>query len=383
MNNMTPATIGHNQGPQTMADTLSDRYSAFVATAEETLAAAKTVPAKVDNDDDAGKIAELAKKMRSTEKSLEDAFDAEKAPHQLIVTQIQGFFKTWIDKLATERKRVAAIGKDYGDRKAAEKKRLMEEDAARKREEEAKKRREADDAALTASSARAALADFERLEREAREAKASAVSEQEQAAAEVARCEARLAKVKSDNANLAAEFSRRVVDGNPASAEEKTAKREEADKNLKEAKADLEAARTLLTEAREKQRQAREATRKAEEDRAAKEAEAKKAEREEKHATAEADRHEKQAERLETKADSNDPSMGSTRSIHGAVQTSMRIWKHQVTDRNLLDKEALWNLLTDDAIEAAVGRWMKLQTNPEKRKMDGATFWEEDVAVVR
>lgn len=384
MNDMTPAaTIGHNQGPVTMADTLADRYRTFIDKAEETLAAAKTVPARVDDDDTAGNIADLAKSMRETEKALEVAFDNEKAPHSLAITQMQGFFKTWLDKLSTERKRVAAIGKDYSDRKAAEKKRLAEEEAQRKRLEAEKKEREARDARQTADAAKAALADFERLEREAVDAKASAVSEQEQASAEVARCEAKLAKVKADNAALAAEFSKRVAEGNPATDEEKASKRAEAEGNLKAAKADLDAARGLLTEAREKARVAREAARKAEEEAAAKAAEVKTAERTEKHAQAEADRNTKQAERFEAKAESNDPSLGSTRSIHGALQTSMRVWKHEVIDRNLLDKDALWNLITDDAIEAAVGRWMKLQTNPEKRVMPGARFWEEDVAVIR
>lgn len=385
MNDQTPITagIGHNQGPVTMADTLAERYREFVSKAEETLARAKTVPARIENDDDAGGVADLAKTMRETEKGLETAFEAEKAPHQLAITQLQGFFKTWLDKISTERKRIAAIGKDYSDRKAAEKKRLAEEEAQRKRLEAERKEREARDARQSADAAKAALADFERLEREALEAKASAVSEQEQASAQVAHCEAKLAKVKADNAALAAEFSKRVAEGNPATDEEKAVKRAEAEAKLKAAKEDLDAARGLLTEAREKARVAREAARKAEEEAAAKAAEVKTAERTEKHAQAEADRNIKQAERFEAKAESNDPSMGSTRSIHGALQTSMRIWKHEVIDRNLLDKDALWNLLTDDAIEAAVGRWMKLQTNPENRVMPGARFWEEDVAVIR
>ena len=383
MNDMTHAAgIGHNQPPATMADELASRYQQFVDAAQETLDACMTVPARVDDDDTAGKIAELAKKMRTTEKALEDAFDAEKAPHQLKITAIQGFFKTWIERLAGERKRVATIGKDYSDRKAAEKKRQMEEEAERKRLEQAKKEREAADAEQTAAAARAALGEFERLERDAADAKTSAVSEQELAAAEVARCEAVLAKVKADNSALAAEFARRVTEGNPASDEEKAEKRAEADSRLKAARADLEAARGLLAEAREKARAAREAARKAQDEADAKAAEVKRAEREQKHAETEAAHHERQADRLETKAQADDPSMGSTRSIHGALQTSMRVWKHEITDVNALDKEALWNLLNLDAIEAAVGRWMKLQPQ-DKRVMAGARFWEEDVAVIR
>lgn len=383
MNDMTVAAgIGHNQPPATMADELIERYRQFIASAEETLDACKTVPTRVDDDDTAGKIAELAKKMRTTEKALEDAFHAEKAPHQLKITAIQGFFKTWLERLSAERKRVAAIGKDYSDRKAAEKKRQMQEEAALKREEQERKEREGRDAEQTAAAARAALVEFERLEREATEAKTSAVSEQELAAAEVARCEAVLARVKADNSALAAEFARRVTEGNPAGDDEKAEKRAEADGRLKAARTDLEAARSLLTEARERARAAREAARRAEDEAAVKAAEIRKAEREQKYAETEADRHQRQATRLETRAQADDPSMGSTRSIHGALQTSMRVWKHEITDVNALDKDALWNLVNLDAIEAAVGRWMKLQP-PEKRVMPGARFWEEDVAVIR
>lgn len=387
MNDMTVAAdprlaIGGNNPPITTADTLAERYRTFVDAAEETLAAAKNAPARIDSDEISGQVAELTKKMREIENNLDTAFTVEKAPHQLAVTQISGFFKTWIERLEVERKRIAAINKDYNERKAAEKKRQMEEEAARKRLEAEKKAREAADAAQTASAANGALAEFQRLERDALEAKSSAVSEQELASAEVARCEAKLAKVKADNAALAAEFARRVVDGNPADEEEKAAKRSEAEGNLKAAKADLEAARGLLTEAREKARLAREAARKAEDDAAAKAAEARTAERTQKHAQTESERNERQADRLEDKVKKDEPSLGSVRSIHGAMATTMRVWKHEVIDPNLLDKEALWNLIHADAIEVAVGKWSKLQS-PERRSMPGARFWEEDVAVVR
>lgn len=378
----TRVGIGHNQGPATLADTLAERYGTFVRKADQVLAAARTVPLRVEDDDTAGSVADLAKAMRETEKAFEDAFEAEKAPHQVTITQIRGFFQTWLDKLTPERKRVQSINKDYTDRKAAEKRRLAEEEAQRKRLEAEKKQREARDAQVTAEAAKTALAEFARLEREAVEAKASAVSEQEQAAAQVAQCEAKLAKVKADNAALAAMFSKRVADGNPASDEERASKRDEADASLKAARADLDAARGLLTEARENARLAREAARKAENEAAMKAAEVRTAERTQKHATEEAGRNEKQAERLEAKAESDNPAMGSVRSIHGAVQTSQRVWQSEVIDRNLLDKEALWNLIHGDAIEVAVRKWMLNQAE-DKREMPGARFWQESIAVIR
>lgn len=382
MNDMTlnPAGIGHNNPP--IAETLAEKYGAFIKLAEEYLAAAETVPAKIEDDDTAQKVADLAKKITTLGSDLEKAFDAEKAPHNQVISQITGFFKTWIDKVEPVKKSLKARNADFKARKDAEIARKAAEEAAAKRAEEERKRREAADAQQTAAAARSALEDYKRLEDEARDARESAVSEQEKAAAEVARCEARLAKVKADNAALAEQFAKRVVDGNPASDEEKAEKRGEATRNLDAAKADVQAAKDLLGEARERAKQAREAQRKAEEDAAAKKAEAERAEREQKGAVKEADRVGNQAQKIEGKLQAGEISSGGIRSIHGALQTSQRVWKCEVLDRASLDKDALWSLIHGDAIDVALRKWMTLQPE-DKRAMTGARFWEEDQAVLR
>lgn len=380
MNDMTPATIGHNQPP--LSETLGSRYESHITSIQEYLAAAAKAPAKVEDDKTAQDIADLIKKLQTAENDLTAAFEAEKAPHNLTITQISGFFKTWIDKVVPVKKTLKNINGDYKARKDAEAKKKAEEDAAKKRAEEEKQRREAADAKSTADAARMALEEFKRLEEEAAEAKSSAQSEQELAQAEVARCEAKLAKVKADNSALAAEFARRVVEGNPATDEEKATKRGEAEANLKAAKADLEAARGLLTEAREKAKAAREAAKKAEEEAAEKRRETEKAERDRKFAEEAANRSANQAAKIENKLQAGDVSSGGIRSIHGALQTSQMVWKAEVIDRALLDKDALWSLIHGDAIEVAVRKWMLLQPE-DKREMPGARFWQEDVAVVR
>lgn len=374
--------MGSNNPPQNRAEELALTYKHFLDEAAETLAAASKAPDKVDDDETSGKFAELCKKMRAIEVGLETAFDGEKAPHNLALSQIKGFFKTHIDSLEVVRKKLAMVNKDYNERKAAAKKREIEELAAKARAEAEKKAREKLDAEQTKSAASTALVEYERLASEAQAAKAAAVSEVEQAQAQVAIAEAKLAKVKSDNASLGASFAQRVVEGNAAADEEKATKRAEAEGNLRAARDDLEAARTLLTEARERRRVAQEAQRKAVDEAAAKQVEVKTAERDVRDAGKEADRQTAQAEKLESKANSDDPSFGSVRSIHGAMATTMKVWKHRVDDVKLLDKEALWHLIDFEEIQVAVGKWGKLQ--PDDRKtMPGATFYEETVPVVR
>jgi chromosome segregation ATPase len=375
-------SMGANNPPQNRAEELALTYKHFLDEATEALAAASKAPDKVDDDETSGKFAELCKKMRAIEVGLETAFDGEKAPHNLAISQIQGFFKTHIASLEVVRKKLAQTNKDYNERKAAAKKREIEEAAEKARKEAEKKKRESADAQQTKDAAAAALVEYERLASDALQAKSHAVSELEQAQAQVAIAEAKLAKVKSDNASLGASFAQRVVDGNAATDEEKSTKRAEAEGNLKAARDDLDAARTLLTEAREKRRAAQEAQRKADDDAAAKMAEVRSAERDIRDTSKEADRQTAQAEKLENKANSDDPSFGSVRSIHGAMATTMTVWKHRVDDVKLLDKDALWHLIDFDAIEVAVGKWGKMQPD-DRKKMQGATFYEEVVPVVR
>lgn len=381
MNDMSqPAGVGHNNPP--LSETLGDKYREMVATAAELLAAAEKAPATVFDDKTAEDIADLVKKLQTNENDLKNAQAAERAPFDLAISQIGGFFKRWLDKVEPVKKSLKARNADYKAKKDAAAKKKAEEEAAAKRAEEERMRREANDAKTTADAARAALEDFKRLEDEAKAARESALTEQEKAAAEVAKCEANLAKVKADNAAIAAQLAQRVIDKNPADEAEKAEKRAECTKNLETAKADLQAAKELLAEARDRAKAAREAQRKAEEEAATKKQEAERAARDEKSATKEADRVGQQAAKIENKLEAGEVSAGGIRSIHGALQTSQRVWKCQVIDRNLLDKEALWNLIHGDAIDVALRKWMLNQT-PENRKMDGAQFWEEDQAVIR
>lgn len=374
--------LGANNPPATRADELALKYDTYVSLANEVLAAAKTAPLRVDDDEEAGKIAELAKKMRSIEDSLEDAYSGEKAPHNLAIAQLSGFFKNLIEPLQKERKRIAVVAKDYSDRKKVEAQRKKQEEADRKRLEAEKKEREARDAAQTAGAARASLAEFQRLEQEALQAKASASSEQELAAAQVAACEAELARAKADKAALLAEFARRVTEGNPVSAEDKARQEDEANAKQNKAKGDLETARNLLTEARERARVAREAARRAEDEAAAKAAQLRSAERDVKSATTEAVKLAGQADRIEEQAKKDDPKDGSVRSLHGAVATTMTVWRYELDDRALVDIEALRPFFRDEDYRVALGKWMDTQAE-EHRHMPGARFWTEVVPVIR
>jgi chromosome segregation ATPase len=376
------ATIGGNNPPATRAEELAQRYSDFLDLATAALDAAAKTPDVVNDDDTSGKFAELVKHMREIERSLETAFDAEKAPHSIAITQIQGFFKTHMEALEKARKKLSEINKDYSVRKKEEEKKRLEALAQAKREAQEKKQREANDALTTKAAAEQALTEYKRLSDEADQARSSATSEVEQAQAQVAGAEARLARVKLTNSEIAADLARRVVDGNPMPDNEKAAKRAECDANIKAARADLEAARDLLGEARERAKQAKEAARKAEELAAQKQSEVRTADRDVKHADREAERLGKDADKIEKVVEKDDASLGSVRSIHGALATTMKVWKHSVTDVRLLDKEAIWHLISFDAIEVAVGKWGDLQPD-DRKQMPGADFWQEIVGVNR
>lgn len=378
------AIIGSNNPPVTLADTLAEKYHENLTDATNVLDAARSAPERIEDGDDvtAGRVADIIKKARAVEKSLDRAFEEEKAPHQLVVTQISGFFKTNMERLEQVRKRLTVTAKDYTDRKTAAEKKRLEEEAQRKREEAERKLREARDAEQTKNQAVSAQAEADRLAREADEARNSAVSEQEQAQAGVARAEAALAKVRADIAKINADFAKRVTEGNPATADEKADARAKAEAELKAARDDVDDARQVLSEARERAREAREAQRRADEEAARAASAAKTAAREEKAALTEAVKEEKAADRIEAKANGPEADLGRTRSVHGAVTTSQRRWTCDVTDFSKLDMAALWPFVSQDAKSAAAYKWMMTQ-NPENRSMPGTVMVEETIGVIR
>lgn len=363
--------IGDNRPPETLADELAEKYGAEIQTANELLDTAQTAPNRIEDEETQTKVAELIKKMRTVEKRLDDARDAEKAPYAEKVSQINGYFKTFIEKLEATRKALNVRSKDFLDRKAeAERLRLKaEEDERRRRAEEAQ--RLAQDAERTKNEARAAAESARRMVEEAEAAKAAATTDQEIASAELAEAKSLAGKVKAEMLAKSAAFAQLALAGTPASDEEKAAARAGFEQRIAAAKEQIEAAEERLRDARERAMAARrEQERQAAEARAA-EAAARAAQRQSDSALNEAVREEKAADKIATKAAGPDADLARTRSLHGAVSTLQRRWTCQVIDRNALDKDALWQFINGDAIEAALWKWMMAQTE-DKRRMAGA-----------
>jgi chromosome segregation ATPase len=368
-------TIGHNQGPATIADELAVAHKPELDLKAELLEAFKAAPERIDDDITQTKAAELIKKTRALERKLEDARDRAKLPFEDTVKAIRGFFNTTIEPLEKARKSLMEKSQAYLQRKADEEKRRLAEEEEKRRAAAAEALRLAQEAEKAKTASTAAAQDAARLSEEAAQAKAAASSEQEAAAAELTAAKAAHAQIKADMLAFAAEVAIRAKNSDPIEEDVKAAKKAEFESLLAAARAKVDAADAALKAAREKAIAAKvEADRLARE-RAEAERQARAAERDRAAALNEAVREEKAADKLAAKIEGPDADLARTRSLHGAVSTLSRRWTCSITDRRLLDKAALWPLLGEDAIEAALWRWMNLQ-EPENRKMPGAVFEE-------
>lgn len=385
MNDMTPARgIGDNRPPETIADELAVKYAADIAVLNDAIGAAERAPGKIDDNDDetAGGVIELVKKMRTVELKIEKYKDLELEQPKKVVEQIRGFFTKTVERSEVLRKKLNAVHKDYADRKAAaEKKRLEEEEAKRREEAEAARRRQ-QAAADTKRDAQFAFDEMNRLARDATEARASAQTGQELANAVLAEAKAALSKVKAEVASKAAEYANRELDGTAVSAEEKASAKADLEARLAASRKAVSDAEDELRAARQRALAAKEEERRRDEEARAAARQVTAAIRDEKGHADEATRHERVADKIAAKVDGPEADLARTRSIHGAVGTLTRRWTATVVDRAALDKEALWPFIQGDAISAALWKWMQTQP-PEHRKMTGALMQEETEGQVR
>ena len=188
------ATIdkGHNlpDRAQMIRDDLVEIASPLERRRDELLAAVDRVPAEVDSDDLAGKIADFIKQITAAMKSAEAARVAAKEPHLEAGRIVDGMFKKITDPLDGAKRRIEQRLTLWQRKKAEEERRRREqaERAAREEAERAAKeaaeraaalKTEADlDAALNAEALAAqAAADAERAKKAA-EAKAADMSRQ-------------------------------------------------------------------------------------------------------------------------------------------------------------------------------------------------------------
>ena len=384
MNDMTeaPAPRGHNNPPATLVDELAERYKSLLDQVAEVKDAAETAPDEITSDDVQTRVAELIKKMRFVEKTLDGARELEREPHAKKVTEVNGFFKSRIDPLEALRKKLNERSQAYLEKKAAAERRRLAEEEERRRAAAAQALKEAQEAEEKKRQAEAAQRKAEEDARLAQEARERAIREQKEAEARAEKAKAEEARLKAEALKRAAEDARLKQERDEAEQAAREEQRKRDDEAMAKAKAEREAeeakAATAMAEAAkalEERRDAEEATRVAK-------AEVKTANRDENAAMGNALREEKRADKIADVIEGPEADLARTRSEHGAVSTLSRRWSSRITDRNALDKNALWPFIHGDALEAALYKWMMAQPQ-DRRVMRGAVMEEETVGQVR
>ena len=367
---------GHNNPPASIVDDLADRYKSLLDQFAEVKAAAESVPDEVNDDATQSKVAELIKKLRFVEKTLDGARELEREPHAKKVTEVNGFFKTRIEPLEKLRKRIGEVSDAYLKRKAAAEARRLQEEEDRRREAARVATERAQEAERTKNAASSAVNEYENQMNAARLARAEATSDVEKAQAAVAAAKADVLKVRAEIANQNATFAQRIQAGEEVTPSEKAEKRAEFEPKLAAAKAAVETAETELQEAKDTAKAAKAAQDKIDEDLRNAKKEVKTAERDVTQHLNEAVREEKRADKIADVVAGPEADLARTRSEHGAVSTLTRKWTSEIRNRDLLDKEALWPFINGEALEAALWKWMMAQAE-DKRFMGGAIMQEE------
>lgn len=140
------AGIGHNNPPNDQAvvtEKLDEKTSELRQRHDSLLAAIQRMPTSVEDDEMAGKFADMIKQISACSKSLEGMRVAEKEPYMTLSRVVDGYFKKFTDSLDTA-KRTATRPLEAYLRRKEEARREAEREAARvAREESARLQREA------------------------------------------------------------------------------------------------------------------------------------------------------------------------------------------------------------------------------------------------
>lgn len=372
--------IGGNNPPsdiEAFGEKILERYPEDFAKAKRILETEERLPEEVNDDETSGKLGDFIKQAKTSYKGLENIRSAEKEVYLEGGKRVDGFFKKTTDKLKTLIAKAEAVNAVYLQAKKDEEKRRLEEEAEKKRleaeaqiREAQKKQREADEKRKEAEAAqRKAEDDAAAREKEIRE-KAEADRKAKQAEIDAlqkqkdqAEADRKAAKDKEerDQAEIEAAKQREADLKKRLTAAQnylkKVDKEEKAD--LKEVKQDLndveDAALDLSRMARADQKES---------DRL----------------LDAAVRTEKQAEKFEKLSDASAADLARTRGDQGSLSTIRTEWVGTVTNREIIDRTALWAHLKLEDIQIALNAWVK--ANPGKQ-MPGAFIREETRGITR
>lgn len=376
MNDMTEAPtrgLGDNNPPIDLRTDLLERFAEPLKEANDALAAAKEVPAEVDNDEIAKTVADIVKAMAAHKKKLDGLRDTERKPYGDAFDTISATFDNVTRDLENWRKTIKQRGADYTDRKRRAEEKRLEEEAAEKRRVAAVAAARAEEAERTRNQASIQLGEFERLTNEAKLARLNAITDVDVKVADLTQAKADLQKIKFEASQLAADFALAIQKGETVTKEDKDAKRAEFETRIDAAKVKVTEAEQALAQARTAAREAKDAEDKRLAELAAAKKVVKVADAEVKQHTGDFYAAEKRADQIEERIDK--PGLGIVHSDHGASASDMAVWKSSIIDVALLPMNTLRHLIDREALEIAVRKWMLAQpATVEARRMSGTVM---------
>jgi hypothetical protein len=129
----TAALIGHNSPP--VAEALADEHATLTARAASIVEAATRLPASVDDDETAGRVADFTRQINACTKALDNARVSAKEPFLDGGRAVDGFFKKHSDPLAGVKKKAQQLLDAFAQRKADAERKKRAEEARLAREE--------------------------------------------------------------------------------------------------------------------------------------------------------------------------------------------------------------------------------------------------------
>ena len=190
MTDQTPGA-GHNVPPgddleerrRTIHDDLGSRFAALLANRDAVLDECGGVPDVIEDDETAGNVGDLIKKLNGYMREAEGSRKSEKEPYLEGGRLVDGFFNQITSKLKTSKTLIQGRLTQYQRMKAEEARRKAEEEARKAREAEERRRREEEEARIKAAALEAAASEAKEPEAEA---PMSEAAEQQMAKAETA-----------------------------------------------------------------------------------------------------------------------------------------------------------------------------------------------------
>lgn len=143
---MTQAAIGHNNPPtdaEILAEQFNEKHGEAIKHADELIAAVDRMPKEITDHETAKKVTTLIAQITKAAGGIDKIRSAEKEPYLTKGRLVDGFFKTFTDKLATAKTYANRPLTKFLQDEAEKERKRREEEAERQRKEAADKLAEA------------------------------------------------------------------------------------------------------------------------------------------------------------------------------------------------------------------------------------------------